>query len=143
MDKGLRKIRQLLVELPPRLRDLIRRKGNSGEGPILKVDYNALLLGAVTVLLGGAAGFQANRSRVLAAGVEGLPGVVQPSSNYGQAAVAGDFNWDWKSDLVIGAPFYNATPLLFDSGMQVVLYGCTFCDGFESQNSSYWSTVTP
>ncbi len=99
--------------------------------------------GAVTVLLGGAAGFQANRSRVLAAGVEGLPGVVQPSSNYGQAAVAGDFNWDWKSDLVIGAPFYNATPLLFDSGMQVVLYGCTFCDGFESQNSSYWSTVTP
>lgn len=99
--------------------------------------------GAVTVLLGSASGFQASRSRVLAAGVEGLPGVVQSSSNYGQAAVAGDFDWDWKSDLVIGAPFYNATPFLFDSGMQVVLYGCTFCDGFDDGASTYWSSTAP
>jgi len=99
--------------------------------------------GAVTVLLGGVSGFSASRSRVLAAGVDGLPGVVQASSNYGQVAAAGDFNWDWKSDLVIGAPFFDATPFVFDSGMQVVLYGCTFCDGFDSLDTSYWSAVAP
>jgi hypothetical protein len=99
--------------------------------------------GAVTVLLGGATGFQAGRSRVLAAGVEGLPGVVQASSNYGQVAATGDFDWDGKADLVIGAPFYNASPFLFDSGMQVVLYGCTFCDGFDDGASTYWSSVAP
>ena len=99
--------------------------------------------GAVTVLLGGVSGFAAANSRVLAAGVEGFPGVVQSNSNYGQTAVAGDFDWDWKSDLVIGVPFHDATPFLFDSGMQIVLYGCTFCDGFEGQGSAYWSSTTP
>lgn len=99
--------------------------------------------GAVTVLLGGASGFSASRSRVLAAGLEGLPGIAQASSNYGQAAAAGDFNGDGKSDLAIGAPFYDATPFLFDSGLQVVLYGCTFCDGFEGLETGYWSSTTP
>lgn len=99
--------------------------------------------GAVTVLLGGVSGFAASRSRLLAAGVEGLPGIVQSHANYGQAAASGDFNWDWKSDLVIGAPFYDASPFVLDSGMQIVLYGCTFCDGFEDQNSAYWSSSAP
>jgi hypothetical protein len=98
--------------------------------------------GAVTVLLGGPSGFSASGSRVLAAGVEGLPGVVQASSNYGQAAASGDFDWDFRSDLVIGAPFYNASPL-FDSGMQIVLYGSTFSDGFDGQGTGYWSGVLP
>ena len=99
--------------------------------------------GAVTVLLGGVSAFSASRSRVLAAGVEGLPGTAQSHSNYGQAAASGDFDWDWKSDLVIGAPFYDASLLLPDSGMQFVIYGCTFCDGFEDQGNTYWSAATP
>jgi hypothetical protein len=98
--------------------------------------------GAVTVLLGGATGFVQSLSRVLAAGVEGLPGSVQTSANYGQAAAAGDFNWDFADDLVIGVPFFNAGPLI-DTGMQVVLYGSTFSDGFEGLGTAYWSNAVP
>lgn len=99
--------------------------------------------GAATVLLGGAVGFEQARSRLLTAGVEGLPGTVQTSANYGLAGASGDFDGDYVDDLVIGVPYFDASVFLPDSGMQVVLYGSAFADGFEDEGTVYWSSATP
>jgi hypothetical protein len=99
--------------------------------------------GAATVLLGGTVGFEQGRSRVFTAGSEGIPGTEQPSANFAQAAASGDFDWDFTEDLVIGVPYFDASPQLPATGMQIVLYGSTFSDGFEGPGTSYWSDTTP
>jgi hypothetical protein len=98
--------------------------------------------GALTVHMGSPAGFSQARARFLAAGTQGLPGPVQTHSNYGFAAAAGDFDGDGFDDLAIGIPYYNIG-LAFDAGCEVVLYGSTFADGFESQGTGYWPVAVP
>ena len=40
---------------------------------------------------------------------------------------------------MIGAPNYGAD----SRGAEIVLYGGLFADGFDTGNSTYWSSVTP
>jgi hypothetical protein len=105
-------------------------------------DVTGINDGAVTVLLGGAAGFAQSSSRVLAAGTDAIPGTVQTSSNFGFAGAAGDFDGDGFDDLAIGIPYYNIGPA-FDAGSELVLYGSTFADGFDSQGTGYWPAAVP
>jgi len=99
--------------------------------------------GALTVHMGGPNGFSQLRARLLAAGTDGLPGPIQAHSNFGFAAASGDFDADGAADLVIGAPFHNQDGTILDSGLEVVLYGGLFGDGFEDAAPSYWSSVVP
>ena len=99
--------------------------------------------GALTVQMGGANGFSQLRARFLAAGTDGLPGPVQPHSNYGFAAVSGDFDGDGFDDLAIGAPYHDQDGTILDSGLEVLLYGGLFCDGFEDAATGFWSSVAP
>jgi hypothetical protein len=99
--------------------------------------------GALTVHMGGPNGFSQLRARFLAAGTDGLPGPIQAHSNYGFAAASGDFDADGFADLVIGAPYSNQSPGLTDTGLEVILYGGLYADGFEDAASGFWSTVVP
>ena len=99
--------------------------------------------GALTVHMGSATGFSQLRARFLAAGANGLPGPVQAHSNYGFAAAAGDFDADGSADLVIGAPYHDQDATHTDSGLEVILYGGLYCDGFEDAATGFWSTVVP
>ncbi len=99
--------------------------------------------GAATVLLGGATGFAQNRSRLLAATSQGIPGGGFALAYFGSSAAAGDFDDDGYADLVIGEMYGSSPTGVFSAGMEIVLYGSTFSDGFESQDASYWSAVAP
>ncbi len=99
--------------------------------------------GALTVHMGSPNGFSQLRARFLAAGTDGLPGPVQAHSNYGFAAASGDFDGDGFADLVIGAPYSNQSAGLIDTGLEVILYGGLYADGFEDAASGFWSTVVP
>ena len=99
--------------------------------------------GAATVLLGGATGFAQARSRLLLAASEGIPGAGFLHAYFGSAATAGDFDADGYADLVIGELYGSSPTGSFRAGMEIVLYGSMFSDGFESQDTSYWSAVAP
>jgi hypothetical protein len=99
--------------------------------------------GALTVHMGGPNGFSQLRARFLAAGTDGLSGPIQAHSNYGFAAASGDFDGDGSADLVIGAPYHNQDGTILDSGLEVILYGGLYCDGFEDAAPGYWSSVVP
>ena len=99
--------------------------------------------GALTVHMGGPNGFSQLRARFLAAGTDGLPGPIQAHSNFGFAAASGDFDADGSADLVIGAPYHNQDGTIFDSGLEVIFYGCLFSDGFEDAAPGYWPSVVP
>jgi len=90
--------------------------------------------GALTVQMGGANGFSQARARFLAAGTNGLPGPIQSHS---------DFDADGFADLVIGAPYHDQDGTILDSGLEVILYGGLYCDGFEDAATGFWSTVAP
>ena len=47
------------------------------------------------------------------------------------------------ADLVIGERYGSSPTGSFRAGMEIVLFGSTFSDGFESQGTSYWSAVAP
>lgn len=99
--------------------------------------------GALTVQMGGPSGFTQLRARFLAAGSDGLPGPIQHHSNYGFAAASGDFDGDGFDDLAIGAPYHDQDASILDSGLEVILYGGLYCDGFEDQGTAYWSAIAP
>jgi hypothetical protein len=99
--------------------------------------------GAATVLLGGATGFAQARSRLLLAASEGIPGAGFLHAYFGSSATAGDFDADGYADLVISELYGSSPTGAFRAGMEIVLYGSSFSDGFESQDASYWSAVAP
>jgi hypothetical protein len=106
-------------------------------------DVTGMNDGALTVHMGGPNGFSQLRARFLAAGTDGLPGPIQAHSNFGFAAVSDDFDADGAADLVIGAPFHNQDGTVLDSGLEVILCGGLYSDGFEDAAPGYWSSVAP
>ena len=89
-----------------------------------------------------AVGLSPARRRFFASGFDGIPG--DPDEHFkfvGRALAAGDFDGDGHGDLAIGIPHENEDDL-FDVGVEVVLYGSLFADGFES-GFAFWSTVAP
>ena len=44
---------------------------------------------------------------------------------------------------MIGAPYHNQDGTIFDSGLEVIFYGCLFSDGFEDAAPGYWPSVVP
>ena len=99
--------------------------------------------GSVSILMGEAAPNFGTRQRTFLAGVEGVPGDDQNHQHFGRALAAGDFDGDGHADLVIGAPYYNLFGVAVDAGMEVVLYGALFADGFEAGYIQNWSASTP
>ena len=100
--------------------------------------------GHVTVLMANCTGgFASGRARGIIAGSQGFPGNVnEHNKNFGWTLAAGDFDGDGHDDLAIGAPFENGGGL-GDIGAQTILYGSLFADGFESQDTAFWSAVAP
>ena len=66
----------------------------------------------------------------------------QANRYYGLAVATGDFDGDGYADLAIGAPAEDDGGLS-DVGAAVVLYGSLFSDGFEVQNTGFWSSTVP
>jgi hypothetical protein len=99
--------------------------------------------GHVLVMLGKPLGLDRLSARPIIAGANGFPGNVnEHNKNFGWSLAAGDFDGDGYDDLAIGAPFESAGGF-GDAGAQTILYGSLFADGFESQNTIYWSSVAP
>jgi hypothetical protein len=111
--------------------------GGPGESVLVPQD------GMVTVVMGSPTGITNLRRMGLAAGFHGNPGVQnQANRNYGSAVATGDFDGDGYADLSIGAPNENENEIA-DVGAIVVLFGSLFADGFEVQNTGFWSTAVP
>jgi hypothetical protein len=106
-------------------------------------DANGTNKGSVSILMGEAGAGIGTRSREILAGVDGIPGEPQSHQDFGRALVAGDFDGDSFADLAIGAPWYDLAGLLADVGMEIVLYGSLFSDGFEAGWIQNWSNSTP
>ena len=98
--------------------------------------------GAVTLLMGAPNANLGARVGALAAGVDGLPDVLQAHSDFGRAMCIGDFGGDGFADLVVGVPWYNTLDDV-DAGLEIVLYGSLFSDGFETGSTARWSSETP
>lgn len=100
--------------------------------------------GGVTILNGGpppASGLY-ERFRFLSNGINGIPPLVQSHSDMGHALAVGDFDGTGTADLAIGIP-YRQIGDLDNVGMETILYGSAFADGFESSGLSYWSGSAP
>jgi hypothetical protein len=111
--------------------------GHPGED-VLSVDA-----GAVTILMGAGGFGLVGRYRYVAAGISGIPGInTQGHQEFGRALVVGDFDGTGFSDLVIGAPRYDAGGIA-NVGGEAVLYGALFADGFEITTSGRWSSTSP
>jgi len=99
--------------------------------------------GAVTVIVGSAAGLTADRHRGFAAGHDGIPGETEDHfEKFSGALAAGDFDGDGHADLAIGAPF-EPEGGLFSPGSVTILYGSLFADGFETEDTELWSITIP
>ena len=99
--------------------------------------------GHVTMVLGTSTGLFVFQARGFAAGWDGVPGSkTEHNKNFGWALAAGDFDGDGYDDLAIGVPFENPGGL-GDAGAQTILYGSLFTDGFETNDTTSWSAVTP
>jgi hypothetical protein len=99
--------------------------------------------GSVSVFMGAAGSAVGLLSQELLAGVEGIPGDLQNHQDFGRALASGDFDGDGHADLAIGAPYSNLFGIALDVGMEVVLYGSLFADGFETGYIQNWSEVAP
>ncbi|MEO8276443.1 MAG: FG-GAP repeat protein [Thermoanaerobaculia bacterium] len=97
--------------------------------------------GAFSVYMGGETGFTVARSRFFVVGRDGLPGSNQSGSNCGFAAAAGDFDGDGFDELAVGVPYHDGVAA--DVGMELILRGSTFADGFEDHGSTFWSVTAP
>jgi hypothetical protein len=100
--------------------------------------------GGVTILNGGpppASGLY-ERFRFLAAGINGVPPGVQNSADMGHALATGDFDASGTADLAIGSP-YRDLAAAANAGLETVLYGSLFGDGFESNSLFAWSASAP
>ncbi|HEV8580785.1 MAG TPA: FG-GAP repeat protein [Thermoanaerobaculia bacterium] len=95
--------------------------------------------GAITVIMGSAAGLTSTRRRSMAAGVEGFPGDLNQHGKYfGFSLASGDFDGDGHGDLTVGTPWEDEGGIA-DVGAETVLYGALFADGFENGSTSFWS----
>jgi hypothetical protein len=98
--------------------------------------------GAAAVVMGSPGGLGASsRYRLLAAGLEGQPGVPQAGQAFGLALVAADFDGRGFADLAVGAPSFDGAAE--DAGGVLVLYGALFADGFEIAVPDRWTGVQP
>jgi len=97
--------------------------------------------GAVTVLMGKSGGFLQAYGDIVA-GAAGIAGTLQANQDFGSALAVGDFDGDGVTDLVVGAPYFDA-PGLGDAGAQIVLYGSCFSSGFDSGAIEAWSASVP
>ena len=105
-------------------------------------DGHATNVGSVSILMGQGGQGVGTRERTFFAARQGIPGGAQSHQDFGRALAAGDFDGDSHSDLVIGAPYYDIASLA-NVGMEVVLYGALFADGFEDEWIQNWSGSTP
>ena len=97
--------------------------------------------GAAVVFLSEANGSFA-RYRLQYPGWNGIPPGEQNGAQFGTTLAAGDFNADGHADLVLGAPFRDLAGVS-DSGVETVLYGTLFSDGFASGDLTIWSASAP
>jgi hypothetical protein len=105
-------------------------------------DWTATNEGAVSILMGNAGSGVGARSRTFGAGREAIPGEAQSHQDFGRALAAGDFDGDGHADLAIGAPWFDVSPDA-DRGMEAVLYGALYADGFEAGSAPNWSDSAP
>jgi hypothetical protein len=95
--------------------------------------------GAVTILMGSAAGIVDARTREIASGHEGFPGPTgQNDLRLGTTLAVGDFDADGHDDLVLGACAEDVAGLE-NAGAETVLYGALFADGVDNGDTSIWS----
>ncbi len=94
--------------------------------------------GLIVFAFGAPTGFDLSRS-VLASDPEGS----EAGDRFGWALAVGDFDGDSHADLVIGTPYYDVGGVAGDVGLQVVVYGSLFADGFEAGAMQNWSDSTP
>jgi hypothetical protein len=106
-------------------------------------DADVLQTGSVSILMGENTSGVGTRQRTFLSGREGIPGGEQSHQNFGSALAVGDFDGDAHADLVIGAPYFNIAGVGDDVGMEVVLYGSLFADGFEAAGMQNWSASAP
>ncbi len=99
--------------------------------------------GGVTLVTGDPAGGLPHHFRFLSAGISGLPGSTQDGQSLGMALAAGDFDDNGHLDLVLGAPYSDVAGVGADVGVEFVLYGTRFADGFDSNSAIYWSAPQP
>jgi hypothetical protein len=99
--------------------------------------------GSVSILMGQEEPGIGLRHRTFLAGREGIPGEDQSHQDFGRALAVGDFDGDSHADLVIGAPYFDIAGVGSDLGIEVVLYGSLFSDGFEAGYIQNWSASTP
>ena len=99
--------------------------------------------GSVSILMGEDGSGVGFRQRTFLAGLEGIPGEGQSHQDFGRALAVGDFDGDAHADLVIGAPYYDLAGVGSDLGLEVVLFGSLFADGFEDNGGQNWSGGAP
>jgi hypothetical protein len=100
--------------------------------------------GVVQILRGGAAGPTATGDQLWSRGLVPLP---DPSpgnaaDRLGFDLAVGDFDGSGHADLAIGVPG-ESLATGGDPGATLVLYGFLFADGFESEDTSAWSSDGP
>ena len=101
--------------------------------------------GAVTVILGNRSSPPGLccRVRTIVQGEDGFPGgAAQDVRYFGSALAAGDFDGDGNADLAVGAPREDVDGLI-DVGIEMVLYGSLFADGFGTEDASHWTLQAP
>ena len=98
--------------------------------------------GAVAILMGAPNANLGARVGALTAGTAGLPEGLLSHSDFGRALASGDFGGDGFADLVVGSPWYDTIENA-DVGIEFVLYGSLFSDGFETGSTARWSSATP
>ena len=95
--------------------------------------------GAVSVIMGSAAGLTNARRRQLVAGVQGVAGDPNQHGEYfGFSLATGDFDGDGHADLAVGAPWENENGIA-DVGAETVFYGAIFGDGVDNGDTTFWS----
>ncbi len=106
-------------------------------------DTDGTNIGSVSILMGQAGQGVGTRQRTFLPGREGILGGEQSHQDFGRAVAAGDFDGDSHADLVIGAPYFDIAGIGSDLGLEIVLHGSLFADGFESAWIQNWSGSAP
>ena len=93
--------------------------------------------GLVAFAFGAPGGFDLSRTVL-----SGEPAGSDPADRFGWALAVGDFDRDGNghADLVVGAPYNDLFGVALDAGMEVVLYGSLFADGFEAGWLQNWTS---